>query len=50
MKLYKWIKKLFLIDFWASWCAPCREAMPSSKKLKEEFKNKEITRCALIIE
>ncbi|MDI3525956.1 MAG: hypothetical protein PWR03_139 [Tenuifilum sp.] len=25
------------VDFWASWCAPCRHAMPSAKKLREEY-------------
>ncbi len=34
--------KIIYVDFWASWCAPCRAAFPSSRKLHEEFKEKEI--------
>jgi thiol-disulfide isomerase/thioredoxin len=34
--------KLILIDFWASWCAPCRVEMPYTKLLKNEYKNKNI--------
>lgn len=32
--------KWFLIDFWASWCSPCREQLPYLIKIYEENKNK----------
>jgi thiol-disulfide isomerase/thioredoxin len=31
--------KVVLIDFWATWCPPCREAIPELNKLKEKFKD-----------
>lgn len=32
--------KVVLIDFWASWCAPCRAANPYIQKLYSKYKDK----------
>ncbi len=32
--------KLILVDFWASWCGPCRRENPNVVALYHEFKNK----------
>ncbi|MCB0854614.1 MAG: TlpA family protein disulfide reductase, partial [Bacteroidetes bacterium] len=31
--------KIVLIDFWASWCGPCRRENPHVKKLYEKYKD-----------
>jgi len=32
--------KLVMLNFWATWCVPCREEMPTMERLYQEFKNR----------
>ena len=41
-KLSDYKGKVVLLDFWATWCPPCRAAMPGVQKLHEKFKGKPV--------
>jgi thiol-disulfide isomerase/thioredoxin len=34
--LAQWKGKVLVVNFWATWCEPCREEMPRFMKLQEE--------------
>lgn len=35
--LSEWDGKTLLINFWATWCAPCREEIPLFQRLRDEY-------------
>lgn len=49
LRYSKWIKgepvksfegdKLYILEFWATWCGPCKAAMPHITKLQAEYKD-----------
>jgi thiol-disulfide isomerase/thioredoxin len=38
--LAQWKGKLLIVNFWATWCSPCREEMPEFVRVQKEFGGK----------
>jgi thiol-disulfide isomerase/thioredoxin len=41
-KLSDYKGKVVYLDFWASWCGPCRQQMPFAKEIKKYFEGKDV--------
>ena len=39
--------KIVFLNFWATWCAPCRIEMPAMQKLYDKYKNKDFAMVAV---
>jgi len=50
IKSSDYLGKVVLIDFWASWCSPCREEMPQLIKFYKSHKNPEFEIIAVNID
>lgn len=50
VKLSSFRGQYVLVDFWASWCGPCRKAIPLVKQVYEDFKNKGLTVIGISID
>jgi cytochrome c biogenesis protein CcmG/thiol:disulfide interchange protein DsbE len=42
--------KVILVDFWASWCEPCKESFPAYNELYEKYKDKGLEIIAITID
>ena len=42
--------KVVLINFWATWCEPCRQEMPSIQRLRDKFAGKPFVVLAINVD
>ncbi len=40
-------EKVIILDFWATWCGPCRQAMPILESVADEFKDQDVILTAI---
>lgn len=53
LSINKWVKgeavsgfetgKVYVVEFWATWCPPCRKSIPHLTELQKRFKDKGVT-------
>jgi thiol-disulfide isomerase/thioredoxin len=49
-KLSQWQGKFLLVNFWATWCAPCVQEMPELSELQKDFSRSNVQLIGLGID
>jgi peroxiredoxin len=42
--------KVIVLEFWATWCPPCKSSVPEFKRLYEKFRNRDFVLMALNVD
>ena len=42
--------KIIVLNFWATWCPPCREEMPELSQLQQEYQNKNVVVLGIAVD
>ncbi|MEJ1962497.1 MAG: TlpA disulfide reductase family protein [Gammaproteobacteria bacterium] len=50
VKLSGYKGQVVMINFWATWCGPCREEMPLLESIYKQYKNKNFTLLSVNVE
>ena len=49
-ELHQWQGKIIVLNFWATWCPPCREEMPELSALNTEYQNRNVVVIGIAID
>jgi thiol-disulfide isomerase/thioredoxin len=41
-RLDQWKGQILVVNFWATWCVPCREEIPALMKIQKKYGNKSV--------
>ena len=50
LRLADFRERVVLLNFWATWCPPCREEMPSMERLYQRYRDRGLTILALSVD
>jgi thiol-disulfide isomerase/thioredoxin len=48
--LAQWRDQLLVVNFWATWCAPCVEEMPELERVHRDYQQRNVTVIGLAID